>query len=297
MKLLRSLGGALAIALMLGLILSAVPMGAQTLNSLTMERTIPLNQVFTSITPSGIPANVLAALTSGALEIREQTNYNPQAGTLTSSVFTTAAGAPVPTNLGTVSPSAYIAIVTVSVDKIYVTSTAVQIVGTVTQSTATPYGSYQGSPGSFSFAYSKDTPPKISNVIESVAGIIGTFSATATGTVSITQPPGGGGPGGGGGSPITIVVSGQTGTTLTFETPTNQISLDASASTSTNAGALTYAWSIPAGAPSAVISLPGGNAATPLIQLSSGKVQYTITLTVTDSKGATATATITIRYP
>ena len=37
MKLLRSIGGALSVALILGLLVVAAPAGAQTLNSLTME--------------------------------------------------------------------------------------------------------------------------------------------------------------------------------------------------------------------------------------------------------------------
>lgn len=296
MKLLRNLGGGLSAALLLGMLIT-VPAGAQTLNSLSMERVIQLSNILTSITPMGVSPNVLAALTSGALELREQTNYNPQANTITSSVFTVAAGSPTPTNLGTVAPSSFFAVVTVNVDKVYVTSSAVQFVGTVSQSTATPYGSYQGAPASFSFGYTKDTPPKINNVIEAVAGTIVLFSPTATGTVSITQPSSGGG-GGGGGTGVTIVVSGPGGIVANnaFQTVVNQVNLDASGSTSTNAGPLTYTWTVAANAPGAVISFPGGNTAKPFIQLVSGKQLYTITLTVTDATGVSATTTITINY-
>ncbi len=292
MKLLRTLGGALSIAVLLGLLLVSIPASAQTLNSLTIERPIALNNIFTTITPN-VPANVLASIASGALEIREQTNYNPQAATLTSSVFAVPAGAPIPTSIGTVPPSSFLAVVTTSIDKIYVTSSAVQIVGTVSQSSATPYGNYQGAAATYSFGYTKDTPPKINNVIETVAGVIGIYSPSAAGTVSITQPttPGGGG----GGTGVTVIVNGVTGA-QTIQTTVNQVNLDASASTSSNAGTLTYTWSIPQGSPSAVITFPGGNTAKPFVQLSSGKVKYTIVLTVTDATGATGTATITIDY-
>ena len=295
MRLLRSLGSALSVALVLGLFASAVPAGAQTLNSLTMERAIQLTDIKTTITPTGIPANVLAALTSGALEIREQTNYNPQASTLTSTTFVVPVGSPNPTSIGSLPLTSIIASVTMSIDKIYVTASAVQFVGNITQSTATPYGNYQGFPESFSFGFTKDSPPKINNVIESVAGTIVLYSASSNGTFTITQPPSGGG-GGGGGTGITIVVNGNTGNTASIQTTVNQVILDASASKSSNAGALTYTWSIPQGAPSASISFPGGDTSKAFVQLASGKISYTINLTVTDSTGATSTATITIQY-
>ncbi len=110
----------------------------------------------------------------------------------------------------------------------------------------------------------------------------------------VTPPPSGGG--GGGGSAVTIVVSGPGGTTSTtntFTTSSNQITLDASQSTTTNGGALTYAWTVSPGYSSVVIT--GGNTATPTFQLHSPGT-YQVTLTVTDSKGATATTPITLQY-
>src|ERR1700730_10573242 len=210
MKLLRSLGGALSIALILGLLISAVPAGAQTLNSLTMERVIALNNIFSQVTPN-IPASVAASIASGALEIREQTNYNPQASTVTSTVFVVPAGSPTPTNLGSVPLSSILIISALTADKIYVTSSAVQFAGLISQANAPAFGNYQGAPGTFSFGYTKDTPPKIVDVVETVAGVVAAYSAAATGTVSITQPPSGGG--GGGGTGITIVVTGPGGST------------------------------------------------------------------------------------
>src|SRR5579864_2469840 len=295
MKLLRSFGGALSVALILGLIGVAVPAGAQTLNSLSMERVLVLSSIHSSLT-SNLPASVLASIAAGTLEVHEQTNYNPQASTLTSTFFLMPAGSTPPTNLGTVSASNILAILALTVDKTYVTSSAIQFVGSISQSNTPLFGtkSYQGVPAVVSFGYTTDTPPKIHDVIESVAGVAVAYTPTAAGTVSITQPPTG--PGGGGGTGITIVVNTVTGTSPSFQTTVNQMTLDASASTSTNAGALTYTWSIPAGAPGASISFPGGNTATAFVQLTGGRVTYTINLTVTDATGATATATITISY-
>jgi hypothetical protein len=293
MKLLRSLGGALSIALILGLLAVAVPAGAQTLTALTMERVLTATSAQSSLT-SNLPASVLASIASGALEIHEQTNFNPQANTLTSTFFLTPAGSTPPTNIGTVPASNILAIVALTADKIYVTSSAVQFVGLISQSNTPLFGtkSYQGAPATFSFGYTTDTPPKIHDVIDSVAGVGSIYTASATGTLTITQPTSPGGPSGGTG--ITIVVNGSTGTTLSFQTTVNQVILNASASTSTNAGALTYAWAPAAGSPS--MGITGGSTATASIQLAAGRQMYTVTLIVTDATGATATATISINY-
>jgi hypothetical protein len=295
MKLLRSIGGTLSVALILGLLVVAVPAGAQTLNSLTMERVIVLSSAHSTLTPN-LPAALLGAVTSGAQEIHEQTNYNPQASQLTSTFFALPAGSALPTNLGSVPATSFLASLSLSVDKTYVTSSAVQFVGSISQSSAPLFGSasYQGAPATVSFGYTKDTPPKIHDVTESIAGVAVAWTGAATGTLSITQPSTPGGPGGGTG--ITIVVNGLTGATPSIQTTVNQLTLDASASTSTNAGALTYTWSIPQGSPSAGIGFPGGNTAVAFVQLSSGKQTYTINLTVTDATGATATSTITIVF-
>jgi len=297
MRFLRSFGGALSVALILGLLALAAPAGAQTLTALTMERVVQLSNVLTTITPAGIPTTVLAALASGSLEIHEQTNYNPQANTLTSTIFTVPAGSSLPTAIGTLPANAVVANFAMSIDKIYITTSAVQFTGSISQSSLTPYGNYQGAPETFSFGYTKDTPPKINNIIETVAGTIVIYSASATGTFTIMQPSTGGG-GGGGSTGVTIVIVGPGGTSMSnsFQTTVNQVYLNASGSTSTNAGALTYTWSTPAGSPTAAISFPSGNTAMPFIQLTSGQQTYTINLTVTDATGATATATITIQY-
>src|SRR5579884_307188 len=131
-------------------------------------------------------------------------------------------------------------------------------------------------------------------------------SGSVTSTAWLTSPfnntllpgaaTGGSGSSGTGTTGVTIVVAGPggaTSTTNTFQIVTNVVSLDASKSTTSNGGSLSYSWSISPGFPSA--SMTGGNTATPTIQLPS-QGTYQFTLTVTDSKGATANTTVTIQY-
>src|SRR5260370_20010298 len=75
MKLLRNLGGALSLALLVGLVVSSVPLGAQTVTAFTAERALSLSNILTTVTPTASPA-VLAAIAAGAIEIPEQSSLN-----------------------------------------------------------------------------------------------------------------------------------------------------------------------------------------------------------------------------
>jgi len=122
-------------------------------------------------------------------------------------------------------------------------------------------------------------------------GIFLTRVHTLRPTLQTTTPPTGGG-----GTGVTVVVTGPggaTSSTNTFQTVSSLIALDASQSTSTNAGALAYSWTASPGFPS--VSMTGANTATPTLQLPSIGT-YQVTLTVTDTKGVTATATVTVQY-
>jgi parallel beta-helix repeat protein len=105
---------------------------------------------------------------------------------------------------------------------------------------------------------------------------------------------------GGGGTPpppagINIVITGPggaTSSTNTFSVAVGQVPLDASQSTSSNPGGLSYSWT-PVAGPS--LAIPGGNTAKPFIQLPKPGT-YQVKLTVTDSTGATAAAIVTLHY-
>jgi len=293
MKLVRNLGGALSLALLVGMVLSSVPLGAQTVTAFTAERSLTLTNILTTVTPSA-PASLLAALAAGAVEIREQTSFNAVNSTLNSTFFVVPTGAPNPTNLAQLPFSAFVASTTLTVDRIYVTTSpaAAAFVGRVTQSTATPFGNYAGASGTYSFGYTSATPPKITNVIETINGLIVLYSPAATGTFTITGLPGTGGGGTGG---ISVVINGSSDAAPTFTTVINQVVLDASASTTATGGTLSYAWAVAAGSPSA--SIIGGSTSKATIQLGAGKNVYKFTLTVTDSMGTTPTViTVTVNY-
>src|SRR5580704_7688141 len=193
MKSLRCLGSTLLLAPVLGMTVFSVPGVAQTTSSAptltslsSFEQSLTASSVLPPIT--NLPPSVLASLAGGALDLRAQTNYNPPANLLTMTFFTVQTGSPTPTNLGLISPASIFGGVTIGVDRIYVTSKAVMFVGTVSSGSNTLVGTIQGAPASFSFAYSSDTPPKITNAMTLVAGTIVLFSPTATATLNITQP-------------------------------------------------------------------------------------------------------------
>jgi hypothetical protein len=108
-------------------------------------------------------------------------------------------------------------------------------------------------------------------------------------------------PSGGGTTPpphtgVTIVITGPGGATSatnTFQTNSGGVNLDASQSTSSNAGGLSYSWKTAPGYPT--IGIAGGNTAKASVQLN---VQgtYQLILTVTDSTGDTAAATVTLQF-
>jgi len=108
---------------------------------------------------------------------------------------------------------------------------------------------------------------------------------------------GSGSSGGGGTGGVTIAISGPgavSGSANTFQTVVSVITLDASKSTSSNAGALTYSWTAVPGYPS--IGITGGSTATATVSLGGGKGTYQIKLTTTDSKGVSAVATVVIQF-
>jgi hypothetical protein len=288
---------AFSVALLAGLLASTG--GAQTtttpgstsptppaVSAFNIERVTPLNSISSTLTPKLDPAT-LAAVQSGALEIREQINYNAQNQVLTVNLFTAQPGAPLPTPAGSNISKSTFSTYTISVDKVYLSTTpnpSVLFVGTVGSNTpASPFGNLSGAAAAVSIGYTSDTPPKINNVVTLVAGTYLDYTASATGTLTFTSnpitPPGSSG---GAGPVISVVEPGVT----TFRA----VTLDASKSTGTPT--LKFQWSVVAGAADV------GNATTSVATgyIYGGAGTYTFKVTVTDGNGVSATKTIDVQF-
>jgi len=125
-----------------------------------------------------------------------------------------------------------------------------------------------------------------SSQLPSAPGSTSSGTGTTGGGTGVT-PPGSG--------MVTVLVTGPagTGSGTTFQIYSNTITLSAATSTSTNAGALSYSWTVPQGFPTPGILM--GNTATPTMQFPKPGT-YQFLLTVTDTTGLTGTATVTVQY-
>ncbi|HYL37977.1 MAG TPA: hypothetical protein VEV17_18825 [Bryobacteraceae bacterium] len=270
--------------------------GSPTISALTnFERTLTLNSTLLSTITPNITADTLAALTGGALELREQLNYNPANNVLTSFFFVVAPGSPVPTNLAQIPFTSILATSALGICQIVVVNKpapSAMFFGAIGNSSPSFFGPFTGEPAVFSFGFTYDSPPVVSNVTEVVAGTLAAYSATAAGSFTVFPLPGGTTPGTGA---ITISITGPGGasTANSFTSIQTFATLDASASASSNGGPLTFSWSPVDGFP-----LPGIQGATngPVLQLTAMRIGHTyqLMLTVTDSKGLTATAIVTV---
>lgn len=265
-----------------------------SLTSFSIENTVKLTNFLATTTPN-IPANIIAAITGGAQEIRERLIYNPGGNTITATVFLVAPGSPSPTPLSSNITSTTLATYAISIDKIYQSCTptpAIMFVGTVTSSSggalvsAGPFGSLVGDPAAISVGYTNASPPVLSNVVTLFSGIGVSYSAAGSGTVTFpvvaVTPPGSNGSG------PTIVLNPNFSSTGVNQVNQNFLTLDASGTQ----GATKFAWS----ANPPVTFIPNSaDAAVEQVQLPS-KGDYVFTLTVTGNGGTTSTLTFTIGY-
>jgi len=302
----------LTAAMLLVALAGVIPLAAQTspttpttpstcttappgLTTLDFERAATLTDILTTLTPN-LPANELASIASGAQEIREIFIYNSQQGTITSTVFLVAAGAPLPTpnfNFQT----GVIQSTTITISQILTSCSPVPsllIVGTVSNSSTTGvYGKLTGAPAAVSIGYTTDTPPAINNVVEVIAGAVAVYSAAGTGTVTFPAVPVVP-PGSTGGVTITVtnpVLGTLVGGTKVVQVAQSPLLLDAS--TSTGSGPLTFTWST-LGSP---VNFTGTGKPGQILVTFPNKGDFTIQLTVTDtSTGASAMFSVILEF-
>ncbi len=292
--------------LTLGALIGTLSLGAQTtppatapptcavaptsLQNLSIERTLTLSNLLTTITPN-VPANILASIAGGAQVIRTRLIYNSQTNTVTDTTFLVAAGSAIPTPLAVDVTGSTIQSYVLNVSQIFTScqpTPSVLIVGTVGSSNG-PFGNFQGAPAAISIGYTTDTPAKINNVVEVVAGAVVAYSADAQGTLTFPAAPVTP-PGTTGGAPV-IVLSPVFPTQGVFQAYLNPFQINASASTDPNNLPLTYLYS----SDKPVNFLPGPNVPNPQITFG-GRGDYTITLTVTNSAGVSTTTKFIVEY-
>jgi uncharacterized protein (TIGR03437 family) len=166
--------------------------------SFSIERTVMAANTGTTYDTS-LSASILASLASGTQEMREQLIYNPQANTLTSTVFLVQAGSPIPTPSGTDIAPTTLATYSISVGQTYTSCIpypSIMFTGTVTSSSggaSAPGGIYNlpfsGTPASVSIGYTTDSPPQINNVVTLLAGIAVSYSPAGYGTLTFPANP------------------------------------------------------------------------------------------------------------
>src|SRR5579884_250400 len=154
------------------------------------ERLVSLSNILTTMTPNA-PANTLAALSGGALEIHEIIVYNPQQGTLTDTDMALKAGSPIPTPTSQLTrgqlTSNTLNTFTMAVNQLITSCKPLPsgtFVGTITSSQTGVFGNYTGSPAVVSIGYTTATPPAITNVAVVLPGLVLAYSASATGTLT-----------------------------------------------------------------------------------------------------------------
>ena len=253
---------------------------APTLQTLNVERVLDAKGVLTTLTPN-VPPAIVAAVVAGAVELRESVTYNPTNQVLTVNEFSVQTGSAIPTT----GNRTVLSTVSINVDKVYSSLTprpSLMLTGTiVANAPPSPFGNLSGAPAALGIGYTRDDPPKVTDMTLLVAGSAVEFTAAAEGTLAFAGPAAPPAPDN---APKIVISSPATVFTRVAD-------LDASSSTSANPP-LTFLWSVVAG--NADIARP--DQAKALAYLIGGKGSYTFKLTVTDAKGNKSTQDVTINY-
>lgn len=279
-----------------------------SITALNLERVVALTNIGSTTTPN-INPTILAGVTGGSLELRQNFVYNPSTNVIAITEFAAQPGSNSPTQPGNILSSNLISQENFTVDKIYYSCKpypSVLIAGTITQNfPVSPVGNLIGVPAAISMGYTTDNPAKVTNVAVVYAGIATVYSAAATGTLTFpapsTTPPGTTGAG-----PVIVITGGNTQTTAQ-----KQIGIDASTSTSTASGGITTYAAIQVAPPSSgtgstgtgsTTGIPQAASITPsgvkgvfLVTFAGGKGTYAFQISATDSTG-TSNQIVVIDY-
>jgi hypothetical protein len=265
---------------------------APNLVAFSVERVLDPTQI-SSTFPATFPAGLATAVSSKVMEIREGITFNSANQVLTINLFPVQTGAPIPTPANSITPGTIFGTLALKVDKVYTSCTpnaSVMFAGTVATNTpSSPFGNLSGEPAAVSVGLSSTgststtTPPNITNVAVLIAGTAVEFSAAGSGTITFTSGPVAP-PGSTGGPNIVVASAGPTAYRI--------VDLDASGTTSTGGGTLTFKWIVVAGA--ADVANPTMAKATAYIQGGAGV--YTFRVTVTDSQGNVSSKDVNVQF-
>lgn len=271
--------------------------------SFFIERTVQTSNIESTYDTS-LSEDVLASIASGAEEIREQLLYNPQANTLTSTLFLVPPGSTIPTPASVDITSMTLASYTISIDRVYTSCSpypSLMFAGTISSSSGgalAPNGIYgltfSGTPATVSLGYMTGNPPHFNNVVTLFAGFAVSYSQVAYGTLTFPASPVSGQP------TVTSVVNGAS--VLPGVNPSSWVTIFGSSLASTTAnwsnsivnGALPTSLGgvsvIIGGTPAYISYISAGqiNAIAP--QSSAGPVTVTVTNSTATSAAFTATS-------
>lgn len=268
------------------------PNSTQQVTSFSVESTVPLTSIQSTLTPN-IPANLLASINGGAVEVRERIVLipsNPPGSnpTIRVDAFLVAPGSPDQTPPAAQSQSLFT--FTARVDEIIVSKSPTQgvtFIATVTSNDqATPFGNLTGATVIISTGYTvSGSTTNFANLAVVAPGIGVIYSKKATGTLALQTTT----TGGTSGNRPPVAVAGPQGLTTTLP----EVQLDASGSSDPDGDPITFSWK----SVGREVNIIDANTAKPRVQLfGNGFGDYTFEVTVSDNKGGSSTARVTISY-
>jgi hypothetical protein len=259
----------------------------QTISTVTQEITV-LPTAISAASPPAIPASLGAAITGGALHIRQQATYDANLKQLRVRTFTVPPQSPNPTPAAAQNNVLDDYTVDVTQTLFGTSPRSMVMIGSVSNvATPSPIGVVRGSTVIYSVGYTQgeNGASQFNNTTLVLPGTGVLFAATSSGTLRFVgdATPGTGGTGTG----APVADAGPDITAITLEAQ-----LDGSKSKDPDGDAITYSWKNVGKS----ASLRNATSATPTVQFGEGFGEYEFELTVTDSKGLSSTDRVKVLY-